>query len=141
VYRALDVVSGRMAATLPLPFDARSFRPSIAEKSFVRLVAEIEADEPELELEDELDPLVLPLLLPLLLQPAMSRAATPVTTGIAAKAPLPDLSRTRRAAGLMDTSHITDLREAMNSHLYTSPSCDSDSPMYAELTQIACREI
>jgi hypothetical protein len=77
----------------------------------VRLVAEIEADALEPELEDMPDGLLLPLvpalLLLLLLQPAMSRAAAPTVPRIAIEAPLPDPDLARRAAEFMNTSRLT----------------------------------
>jgi hypothetical protein len=105
-------VSGRMTATLPLPFAATSFRAVMAEKSLVSSVAEIEAvaPEPELALALELEPEdeFVGLLELLLLQPAMSRAAALATAGIATKEPLPDLGRARRAAEFMNTSRLTE---------------------------------
>jgi hypothetical protein len=81
VYLAEETVSGRMAATLPLPSAARGFSADIAEKVRLSWASETdtEAPEPELAVDDELV-----LLLVLLLQAAAARHKASDTDATAA---------------------------------------------------------
>jgi hypothetical protein len=85
-YRVELVVSGRIAATAPLPWDASGFSCAIAEKSFVNDVVESAGTFPELL--DELDALAPLLLLVVVLDelPHAASATLALTASMATRA-------------------------------------------------------